>query len=67
MAEDKMMRLSLVQKKLNVGISTMTEFLAAKGFEVESNPNAKINQDAYAMLLKEFESSAQEKKEASNL
>ncbi len=67
MAEDKMMRLSLVQKKLNVGISTMTEFLAAKGFEVESNPNAKITQDAYALLLKEFESSAQEKKEASNL
>lgn len=67
MAEDKMMRLSLVQKKLNVGISTMTEFLATKGFEVESNPNAKITQDAYSLLLKEFESSAQEKKEASNL
>ncbi|MBC7487283.1 MAG: translation initiation factor IF-2 [Cytophagaceae bacterium] len=68
MAEDKMMRLSLVQKKLNVGISTITEFLATKGFEVESNnPNAKITQDAFSLLLKEFESSAQEKKEASNL
>ncbi|MDF2455526.1 MAG: infB [Cytophagaceae bacterium] len=67
MAEDKMMRLSLVQKKLNVGLSTMTEFLAKKGFEVESNANAKITQDAYALLLKEFESSAEEKKEASNL
>jgi len=63
-----MMRLSLVQKKLNVGISTITEFLATKGFEVESNnPNAKITQDAFSLLLKEFESSAQEKKEASNL
>ncbi|HSZ72036.1 MAG TPA: translation initiation factor IF-2 [Cytophagaceae bacterium] len=67
MAEDKMMRLSLVQKKLNVGISTMTEFLATKGFEVESNPNAKITTDAFNLLLKEFESSALEKKEASSL
>ncbi|MDB5273368.1 MAG: infB [Chitinophagaceae bacterium] len=67
MAEDKMMRLSLAQKKLNVGISTMTEFLATKGFEVESNPNAKITTDAFNLLLKEFESSALEKKEASNL
>ncbi len=67
MAEDKMMRLSLVTKKLNVGISTITEFLAAKGFEVESNPNAKITTDAFNLLLKEFESSALDKKEASNL
>ena len=67
MAEDKMMRLSLVTKKLNVGINTVTEFLAAKGFEVETNPNAKITMDAFGLLLKEFESSALDKKEASNL
>jgi translation initiation factor IF-2 len=67
MAEDKMMRLSQATKKLNVGMNTITDFLAAKGFEVENNPNAKITMDAFNLLLKEFESSALEKKEASNL
>jgi len=67
MAEDKMMRLSQVARKLNVGMSTIAEHLTAKGFEVENNPNAKITSDAFNLLLKEFESSALDKKEASNL
>ncbi len=67
MAEDKMMRLSQVARKLNVGMSTIADHLTAKGFDVENNPNAKINTEAFNLLLKEFESSALDKKEASNL
>jgi translation initiation factor IF-2 len=67
MAEEKMMRLSQVAKTLNVGVSTIAENLAAKGFNIENNPNSKISVEQYNMLLKEFESSASDKKEASGL
>ncbi len=67
MAEEKMMRLSQVARKLNVGLSTITEHLATKGFQVESKPNAKISQEQFSMLAKEFESSAMDKEEASGL
>lgn len=67
MSEEKMMRLGQVARKLNVGISTIVESMAKKGFEVESNPNSKISLEHFNMLAKEFRSSAQEKEEASHL
>src|SRR5690554_5058951 len=67
MSEEKMMRLGQVARKLNVGISTIVESMAKKGFEVEGNPNSKISMTHYNMLAKEFRSSAQEKEEASHL
>ena len=67
MAEEKMMRLSQVARKLNVGRSTIIDFLSAKGFEVDSSPNSKISGDQYSMLAKEFAASASEKEEASHL
>jgi len=67
MSEEKMMRLGQVARKLNVGIATIVESMAKKGFEVESNPNHKISSEHYNMLAKEFKSSAQEKEEASHL
>jgi translation initiation factor IF-2 len=67
MVEEKMMRLSQVARKLNVGLSTITEHLAGKGFEVENKPNAKIPLEQFNMLAKEFASSAMEKEEASGL
>ncbi len=39
---------------MNVGISTIVEFLQKKGFTVESNPNTKISDEQYALLVKEF-------------
>lgn len=62
-----MMRLSQVARKLNVGLSTITEHLANKGFEVENKPNAKIPIEQFNMLAKEFASSALDKEEASGL
>jgi translation initiation factor IF-2 len=67
MSEEKMMRLNLAARKLNVGLSTITEFLGKKGFEVDSKPNSKISEEQFVMLAKEFASSALEKEEASGL
>jgi translation initiation factor IF-2 len=67
MAEDKMIRLGQASRKLNVGHNTILEFLAKKGFKVENNPNAKLTSDQFAMLSKEYASSASEKIEAHGL
>ncbi len=67
MSEEKMMRLGQIARKLNVGTATIVESLAKRGFEVENNPNSKINMEQVAMLEKEFKSSALEKEEASHL
>ncbi|HEY5691239.1 MAG TPA: translation initiation factor IF-2, partial [Cyclobacteriaceae bacterium] len=67
MAENKMIRLGQASRKLNVGHNTILDFLAEKGFEVENNPNAKLTGEQFAMLSKEFATSASEKREASGL
>jgi translation initiation factor IF-2 len=67
MAEDKMIRLGQASRKLNVGHNTILEFLAKKGFTVENNPNAKLTGEQFAMLSKEYASSASEKIEAHSL
>ncbi|MCU0415603.1 MAG: translation initiation factor IF-2 [Cytophagaceae bacterium] len=67
MAEEKLMRLSQVARKLNVGITSIVEHLSAKGFEVESNPNSKITDEMLTILSKEFDNFAQEKNKASGL
>jgi translation initiation factor IF-2 len=67
MAEEKMMRLSQVARTLNVGISTIADHLATKGFKIDSKPNAKITEEQFSMLSKEFASSALDKEEALGL
>jgi translation initiation factor IF-2 len=67
MAEEKMIRLGQASRKLNVGHGTILDFLAKKGFTVENNPNAKLTAEQFAMLSKEYASSASEKLEASAL
>ena len=47
-------KLIQVQRKLNVGINTVVDFLRKKGFEVEDNPNTRISDEQYALLVKEF-------------
>lgn len=62
-----MIRLGQASRKLNVGHNTILEFLSRKGFTVENNPNAKLTSEQFAMLAKEYASSASEKIEASIL
>lgn len=52
-------RLSKVAREFNIGTTTIVEFLGKKGISIENNPNAKISEDAYLLLTKEFQ---QEKK-----
>jgi len=47
-------RLNKVTRDLNVGIATVVEFLQKKGYAVEANPNTKITEEQYAILVKEF-------------
>lgn len=67
MSEEKMMRLSQVARKLNVGRNTIIDYLAGKDIKIDSSPNAKISGEQYAMLASEFADSAHDKEEASHL
>ena len=49
-----MIRLNKVTRDLNVGIATVVDFLQKKGYAIEANPNAKITEEQYAALVKEF-------------
>ena len=47
-------RLNKVARDLNVGIATAVDFLQKKGYSVETNPNARITEEQYEELVKEF-------------
>ncbi|NLJ00017.1 MAG: GTP-binding protein, partial [Bacteroidales bacterium] len=57
-------RLIKVSKNLNVGINSLVEFLHKKGIEVEANPNAKIEDEQYEILVEEFGKDKSIRKEA---
>ena len=60
-------RLIKVAKDLNVGISTLVEHLQKQGFEVENSPRAKVSDEAYKVLLRDFEKSIAIKSQADQL
>ena len=60
----KTIRLSKAAKEFNVGTSTIIDFLAKKGHQIESNPNTKISEDVYAILVKEYQSEKIAKEES---
>ena len=60
-------RLSKVAREFNVGINTIVDFLHKKGFEIDTNPNSKISEDAYHMLEKEYKSDISLKKESEKI
>ena len=47
-------RLGKAAGELNVGISTLVEFLSNNGVNIETNPNTKLTPDQYEMLRTEF-------------
>ena len=57
-------RLNKVTRDLNVGIATVVEFLQKKGYTIEANPNTKITEEQYAVLVKEFSTDKNLKKES---
>ncbi len=47
-------RLNKVQKELNLGLSTIVDYLQKKGFEIKEDPNAVVPEAGYEMLIEEF-------------
>ncbi len=62
MTSDNKIRLSKLAKEFNVGVGTLVEFLHKRGYDVENNPNAKVDQDVVTILEKEFGSELDLKK-----
>lgn len=48
-------RLSKVAKELNVGISTIVDFLSEQGKDIDTSPNTKLDAEIYELLLDEFQ------------
>ena len=50
MSEGKQLRLGQVARKLNVARNTIINYLHEKGYEIDSNPNTKIDNALYTIL-----------------
>ncbi|MFN4075925.1 MAG: translation initiation factor IF-2 [Cloacibacterium sp.] len=55
-------RLNKAVKEFNISISRLVEFLQSRGFKVESNPNAQLEEAAYAALEAEFAIDSEQRK-----
>lgn len=64
MDNNSTIRLSQAVRKLNVGSTTIVDYLLSKNFVVENNPNVKITPEQYGLLEAEFKSNAIEKTDA---
>lgn len=64
MADTQPKRLSKIARELNVGISTIVDFLSGKGVEIDANPNTKIEKEAYQLLLNEFQAEKTDKEKS---
>lgn len=60
-------RLSKAAKEFNVGTSTIVEFLAKKGFNIDPSPNSKLTAEQYALVVKEYQGEKEVKKNADQL
>ena len=68
MAEVKVAtRLSKAAREFNIGVSTIAEFLLKKGFTVDKDPNAKLSEEMYNFLMKEFAPDKHVKEEAKKI
>ncbi len=64
MSEKRVIRLNKVLRELNISLDRAVDHLKANGFAIESSPNAKISDEEYSALNKQF-SADKGKKEAS--
>ena len=67
MSEGKSTNLLKTAKELNIGLSTVVEFLGKKGFKVEARPNTKLTDEMYDVLLKEYQGDKIVKEEAKQI
>ena len=67
MVAGKTIRLSKLAREFNVGIHTIVEFLHKKGFDIDSNPNTKVEEEAVQLLEKEYKIDISLKKESEKI
>ena len=60
-------RLSKAAREFNIGVSTVVDFLLKKGFTIEKDPNSKLSQEMYSLLMKEFATEKHVKEEAKKI
>src|SRR5688500_8576274 len=60
-------RLNKVAKEFNISISTIVDFLATKGFKIDSNPNTKIEGEVLNVLDQEFAADKTAKQASENV
>jgi len=60
-------RLSKAAREFNIGVSTIVDFLEKRGFSVGKDPNTKLSQEIYALLMKEFATEKHVKEEAQKI
>src|SRR4051812_42003530 len=62
--QEKTIRLSKVKGEFNVSITRIFEYLEERGHKLDRNPNGKITEEQYKLLLKEFAQDREEKEES---
>ena len=65
--EVKNIRLSKAAREFNVGTSTIVEFLAKKGQNIDPSPNTKLTPEQYALVVKEYQGEKEVKKNAASV
>ena len=60
-------RLSKVAKEFNLSLSTIVDFLSTKNFKIKADPNGKIGEAEYKLLLKEYQGDKSAKEEAAQV
>jgi len=60
-------RLSKAAREFNIGINTVIEYLSKKGIQIDRDPNAKLTQEMYDLLVKEFSVEKHVKEEAKKI
>jgi len=61
---EKGSRLSKIARELNVGITTLVDFLHKQGFKISTDPNTKIEADVHELLEKQFRKDHEARMEA---
>ena len=65
--ETKSIRLKKAATELNVGITTLVDFLAKKGHQVETNPNARLTPEQYDLVASQFAREREVKEQADKI
>jgi translation initiation factor IF-2 len=60
-------RISKAAREFNIGVTTVVDFLLKKGFSIEKDPNSKLSQEMYSLLMKEFATEKHVKEEANKI